>query len=439
MRQRKIVLSVETMISGLRSPFLRRSGTSVRYFAAPRKQFLPFEEARAWARQQGVNGQKEWRALGAIRPGNIPSNPDRAYPNEYKSIYDWVGSPRPRDIRAPGDETAYQASRSEHYMRKKEMHGSGLDLLERAAPQFRFFRMPLFSRVDMLFQPRDVVDDDRWVGLVVKTSGGRRKDGRAYYDLSPSKRDYAVVCIDLPPKDIFVLEPDLFVQVGTQTHKSLTLRRGGDGKCDDSFVPTLELPVRLSEVFQTQTQLSFEVWLKGSVFSPRDSLLQSIHIEYRNLLYKPCNLEAKFCLSSSPDDVADLELNGIKMLQRTGGVCPGKTGLAVRSRKNCRRKVVPFGVMDRCDFMQIAVISDTKRLRGTFLFPKDFLIGEGVFASENFRGSMSFFVYPPFVRMQRNPGTQERQAKYYIDLDDRSDAGLTLAREKYMSILLGKD
>jgi len=60
---------------------------------AAKKSFLPFEEARAIARKEGLGSQKEWEewCRDAPRPANIPSNPNRTYKGEWVSWPDWLG------------------------------------------------------------------------------------------------------------------------------------------------------------------------------------------------------------------------------------------------------------------------------------------------------------------------------------------------------------
>jgi hypothetical protein len=61
-----------------------------------RSEFLPFEEARAYVRSLGLTGRIQWRKLSANgRPANIPSNPNLAYPKEWKGYRDWFGTSAP--------------------------------------------------------------------------------------------------------------------------------------------------------------------------------------------------------------------------------------------------------------------------------------------------------------------------------------------------------
>lgn len=65
-------------------------------FLAPKKRFLPFEEARAEARKlsmiYGLEAAKDWRHFSRARkrPKNLPSNPSEYY-DEWISWEDWFG------------------------------------------------------------------------------------------------------------------------------------------------------------------------------------------------------------------------------------------------------------------------------------------------------------------------------------------------------------
>ena len=59
-----------------------------------KRDFLPFEEARAFVRKLGLKLQKEWKEYckSGKKPDNIPINPWNAYKEEYTSVSDWLGS-----------------------------------------------------------------------------------------------------------------------------------------------------------------------------------------------------------------------------------------------------------------------------------------------------------------------------------------------------------
>lgn len=56
-------------------------------------EYLPFEEAREFARALGFKSSKEWKDYCALgnKPASIPSNPYLTYTGPFKGIHDWLG------------------------------------------------------------------------------------------------------------------------------------------------------------------------------------------------------------------------------------------------------------------------------------------------------------------------------------------------------------
>lgn len=134
-------------------------------FLAGAKSFRSFEQAREWAREwsraSGQQMTRDWRKLtSAIRPPNIPANPERVYKEEWKGMRDWLGltesSTWHRSLRRPPPEIVPLDSRLERF----SSHNLALERFvqfARADPavQFDIFLMPRLSTVSLLFQPRD--------------------------------------------------------------------------------------------------------------------------------------------------------------------------------------------------------------------------------------------------------------------------------------------
>lgn len=58
------------------------------------RQYLPFEEARAFVHSLGLKGSGEWRAYCKLgtKPENIPNNPEYVYRKVWHSWGDWLGT-----------------------------------------------------------------------------------------------------------------------------------------------------------------------------------------------------------------------------------------------------------------------------------------------------------------------------------------------------------
>eukprot|EP00947_MAST-08B_sp_MAST-8B-sp1_P004681 g4681.t1 len=71
-----------------------------------RKKMLPFEEARAVARNQNLTSKQEWQkwSKSGQRPSNVPSHPDRVYKGKgWVSYPDWMGY-IPKDMKVIGEQ-----------------------------------------------------------------------------------------------------------------------------------------------------------------------------------------------------------------------------------------------------------------------------------------------------------------------------------------------
>jgi superfamily II DNA or RNA helicase len=57
-------------------------------------EFLPFEQARAFARSLGLQNQKEWHDYRRSdhKPANIPTQPAVVYKEQYRGMADWLGT-----------------------------------------------------------------------------------------------------------------------------------------------------------------------------------------------------------------------------------------------------------------------------------------------------------------------------------------------------------
>jgi hypothetical protein len=60
-----------------------------------RGPYLPFEEARAFARGLGLGSVEEWRdyAAGKLLPEDMPRSPHKSYADKWQGWKDWLGKP----------------------------------------------------------------------------------------------------------------------------------------------------------------------------------------------------------------------------------------------------------------------------------------------------------------------------------------------------------
>src|SRR5260370_764526 len=59
-----------------------------------KREFLPFEEARAFARALGLGNQQAWLdyCKSGQRPAHIPANPEKVYRGQFQNLSDWLGT-----------------------------------------------------------------------------------------------------------------------------------------------------------------------------------------------------------------------------------------------------------------------------------------------------------------------------------------------------------
>ena len=69
------------------------------FIATSKRIFLSFDKARKFAQSLELKSQREWRLYvkSGKMPKNIPQNPARTYPKEWKSYGDWLGTGRIAD------------------------------------------------------------------------------------------------------------------------------------------------------------------------------------------------------------------------------------------------------------------------------------------------------------------------------------------------------
>jgi hypothetical protein len=78
----------------------------------PRGQWRPFDEARRFVRSLGLRSHKascEW-AKSPARPRDIPSNPNLAYTGQWEGLADWLGTRRRGQWRPSAEARAYVRS-----------------------------------------------------------------------------------------------------------------------------------------------------------------------------------------------------------------------------------------------------------------------------------------------------------------------------------------
>lgn len=116
-------------------------------------------------------------------------------------------------------------------------------------------------------------------------------------------------------------------------------------------------------------------------------------------IYLPAKLkitqEASREAESAEYSACNLELNGHRVLFRTGKITPTKIGQFVTIWKRVKGKTAPFDASDKIGFAIINV-SDGRN-HGQFIFDQTTLIKRGILSVGDKTGKMAFRLYPPWV------------------------------------------
>ena len=402
---------------------------------SPRRQFLPFEQARDWARSLGLRGQKEWEGLRG-RPTYIPSNPERIYENQYIGIHDWLGYQKV-SRRAPRKSAGAEISHVLFQNPKKAMNAVGWDHLQKVAPGFEFVAMPRDARVPTIFRP--LGSSEMWCALRIRTSGQSLRGGRATSFTHIDRSESAVLCIDLLNTEYFLFPHDresvgptsIFVTYAGVAHKRF-------------HVPNDDIPNVLASIFAAGPVRSVDEWMatvagagRGSSTCVNISALSWL----TSTLWNPAGISVEYpCLQLSRHNIV---LNGgHRCLHRVG--CPrqkGRTAQLIHVSKRHEHEWYPYDEADGIDFV---IVSPESPLRGgtpsgCFIFPLDVLVENDIFSREGVGGVLQTGVYPPYGPIPRDRRVQrvvDWQHRYWIDLGGDVES-CARARQKFCDILGG--
>ena len=148
-----------------------RKNMSIRQARKP-TQWLPFAQARDWARTLGLSSVTEWKAFRNRRT-DVPANPHQnyaGYGQDFRGYPDWLGYGMP-NIRKVERKARLMRVRDElsNCVKSPSLrHTTWNSFATRIETHFgfRFFILPPGCDVHVLFQPPQVVSSDQWVGMV---------------------------------------------------------------------------------------------------------------------------------------------------------------------------------------------------------------------------------------------------------------------------------
>ena len=400
-----------------------------------------------------LNDCYEWRALRNVaRPPGVPSHPYHVYADKYAGMRDWLGLPaRPvPTCRVTSENESFSDSEADDLPAlagSPNMHKANVgirNLMLLAAEQFVFFRMPRFSRIHVLYQPRDTPDPTLWGALSVQMSSTEiaNAGGGVSFNV-PSDNG---VCA-IPHARVFFdsVNGDFFISDEVNV-TCLTLRRGRGAKYDSSYVESHAVAGALGELYRSKAGRTQLEWLRSSGGGGREMKRMAALVELWSTIFAPLGVGAQF-----PEEVAfhNLEIDGAKVVFRV--CCAPKSGRSgwpykiallkswkpILSRKPSAR----YSVDDDFSFLLVCLMDDdADRLLGVFLFPKRVLDEKCVLVSPKSVGMETFTLYPPVLTTKLCPlgrVKQDWQSDFYIDLTDPTKAAR--AADRFSDILTRKN
>lgn len=403
--------------------------------------FLPFEEARNWARSLGLCSVREWKALKSARPSNIPCNPNQTYAEQFTSYYDWLGYSKRRP-RQGISQTPLAAD-----VTLRSIHESGIDrIVSGAKHSLEFLRMPKGSSVPLLFRPAG--SRTHWCALHFRTTKHVRRYGGADYSVFHKLgkcRGAPLVCADDLNDRLYIFGRDV-LKTSTNLYVSAPSR---PGKHDKFLLDPSEVPQRLREIYDAgplRTEQGWAEWASESGGKAKANPYAVNHISLRTLdsvLFAPSGIS--FAAAQSSLDLHNIVLDGRPALLRIA-FPRQESHLPHRPRMANMVKVIdnrdhPFDSEDKIDFYLIANRDDDgQKLRGCFVFPRKVLREQEVLSTVDFLGVQTLSLYPPETTLtprnrRRIVSVQNWQLPYYIDLSTDEEEAMEQGRESFKKIL----
>ena len=409
------------------------------------RQWLPFEEARAWARQSGIGTVKEWRACRS-RPPGIPSNPDIVYPDEYKNSYDWLGTDDQRRRRSTAFVKEFaeipREVRCDKFVKQEKGINAFIELATTHAADFEFLFMPKHATVDVMFRPRSSTLDD-YAALHIRASAYLiPRDGRvAFHRMQCAQSSAcAVFGIDLLHNNFYFFPNDILT--GTV---ALVAPSGIRSKWDNHRLNSFDdLHTLLTRAFETSPRQTVVDWRTNSLLLARDRSLAEMVQDLDRSLYQPCGAELTY-----PGGLAvahNTELFGnLKVIHRTAykrgyGFSEGR--YESNTTKLVGRTQVPYDASDDVDLFVFGVPAADGALIGCFFFPMDVLASRSYISVGHEGGLTAISLFPPFVefskredgRSKNNRAKQAWQSEFYVDLS-KPDEELRESQQKFLRTL----
>ncbi len=417
------------------------------------KQFLPFEEARAYMRSVGLTSWNQWTQWRSTkqRPRNIPTNPYVVYKGEFVDSPDWLGYvPYSRKVRQLGD-CSKDVKHNDSIKKSQELQERFMELVHSEAGatdiEFRKLRMGEYQAT-LLFriseaskkscQPQKnetshpsnanrAIESKSdglspWLPLQVKLAFARLNGGETTLEVNSLSKAKGVGIIAIAygaSHSFFSLSPHK-----RNLSKRRLLFRESDCTSLQSVVSDLRSWWANGEA-ERESEL-----LQRIASRPLSSLRERIHNEIREGYYAKCGLSFKHV------SVLHHATNGLlderhRLIFRLGNKRKGEIGISVfryRLSYDSVRAYLPISPDDTFDFFVVPVVDDSA-WKGFFFFPKHILMERKFLGVKPGERAAAAMLYTPTVKpnSQRAREAQKWQCEYWVtNLEEFKDLGRKL-------------
>ncbi len=375
------------------------------------QKFLPFEEARSFARSLGFSNWADWcrwRQSGE-RPANIPANPASFYRGKFLGSADWLAyKPRSRKrsqcVSFSKSQKAYaNILKGETTKEKFKNH------VLAQAQDIELRRLRGGQQASFLFRVKceneePTPKEREWLPLQLKMGVSRpRCSNKERFQISSLPKVPGIAVIAVVDGDRFRAFSDEDPLLRKAKSRWLQFDSTRCRPLDD-IVPTLREWWSLGKP-QLETDLLFNL-----VSRPNDILIETLNKQLRCQYYEKCGFEIESIANSNPGAQANFLLGGkFRLLQNIGSHGPDCRGVFAKRNSSSKHNGTVEG-KDAFDFY-VVLVRDDFQLTGFFFFPRDILLENGYTRST----STSMF-YPPYVvtSQKKAKRAQEWQAKYFV-------------------------
>ncbi len=424
----------------------------------PPKDWLPFEEARVFARSLGLRSCKEWHVYHTRNELlRVPLNPHSVYRKHgFVSMYDWLNYEKPLPPRR-----GRRLGNFETELKLKKLRASALHVNSKGAHRvsrilsakdfvdggrIQLFPMPYESRVTFLYRFASGIkcenDFDEsaksdWVPLSIRVSAQEKASPRHLFGAPPRSSDHPLLCADLQREGFYIYPPGV-----TRPRSAFFPPAAHQEKYG---VSPIDLATVLRAWWESDDaatmKKSTDFWLRESMGHKRRCQWVDWMLYVKHVLYTPLGVHLSFAHNSQQEAHNSL-LSGVPVMHQVAARADSgtrmirldKTTHTDGGRQFVKRANIAFAI---CGVRE----AECDHLVGIFCFPRKTLLERGILGSETHAGRPGFSVFPPYFAnglsriVKKSREAAEWQREFYIDLSDLSPEKTADAQNKLKEIL----